>query len=317
MEKYASLELTLSIISSVLILKLLVMYMCFPGLFLRHPNQLYFCSLIFWVLNLILRITTDISLLRYLLHRSSNKLQGNSYLYYTSEFLFLMFYHYIVVLNLEIIIKISKASSQGYKKRVLAYHIFCTASSIIIVALTVSLRSIEINETAPENNRNDAGYNLFLWYIFLLSFGSWACVGVYFREMVKVRSKALYSLVLLTIAINLTIFLGFIVPEIAYYFELNISYSDSIFILLEVLANAAGGIFMYMALVTCKKRRRFMKSIFHQQRKKWKLRKQRKQNDWNGADKSASLMLIESKQSECGGLLADYFDNVTKEVGGM
>ena len=60
MEEYLIIELTLCSISIVLLVKIMILYLCYPALFLKHPNQIHFYALIFWILSECLTLVRDI-----------------------------------------------------------------------------------------------------------------------------------------------------------------------------------------------------------------------------------------------------------------
>ena len=315
MAQYAQIELILSSVSAALLLKIVALYISFPRLFLRHPNQLYFYSIILLIIGLFFTISMDVMILKYYLYRNSYIFE-TLYFRYIQFFIFLVFYHYILALNFEIIIKIFRASSQGYKKRVCVYHIITYTLSVVLILLVLSLTNFDLNDRKALNDKFT--YNLVLWYVYIMSLAMWICIGIYFKEMVKSKSKSLLNLVLLTIGINLTVLVSMIIPQIAYYFDEDV-YNQSLFNLLEAVFSSAGGILIYVILISDRKRFRLIKSVMQQQTKRLQNPRHRKKTFSFIAQRSLSGFIAEINNSKeegysGGGLLTDYFDSVTKEV---
>ena len=132
MEKEQEVELILSSLSIFFLGCIIILFSLFPAIFLKHPNQLYLCSIIFQIITLGFGIAESIILIKLNLADPEPR---HTYiaLAFIESFAFLMFYHYIVALNLEIIFKIFNTSSQKYKFRVRFYHIASFIVSLIII----------------------------------------------------------------------------------------------------------------------------------------------------------------------------------------
>ena len=132
-------ELALTVISGFLVLIMIALYVSFPTLFLKHPNQLQFYTMVFQLIEISLSISTSTLKLMYSIYRNKYTSQADYYINTSILLNFLMLYHYLLALNLEIIIKITKASVQGYKRRVILYHIISISMSLLMFILFLTM----------------------------------------------------------------------------------------------------------------------------------------------------------------------------------
>lgn len=316
MENYTEIELSFYSISFLLLTFIVVLYASFPAKFLKHPSQLYFYSLIFQVIYTVLFIALDILILRYFLFRNSLELMQAVYMLYLASFVFIMFYHYLLALNIEIILKILRTSSQGYKKRVFFYHFASIAMTIIIFTLALSATNFKF-VVDDGNFKHGFVYNFIVWYIATISLTTWVCTAIYFKYMIKSRSTGLLNLVLLTIGINITVALGFLLPQTLYYFKVSDSLNMTGISWFITVINASAGIFEFVILVLNKKCIRFIVGIFRQQKNRFLSKERRSQSFIPVELRSDSQLLVEinsSQQNLDDGLLSDFFNNVTKQV---
>ena len=231
---------------------------------------------------------------------------------YMDAFFTILGFHYILALNIEIIIKISRASAQDYKKRVFIYHIFSIILSIAFIFIILSLQNFEFE--ISKDLRGALTYNLLIWYLGFLSAIAWMCVGIYCKYLVKLKSTSLLNLILLTILSNLSITGGIIFPQILYY--CNVSYERFADLNLAIMCVSSSlGAIEFVILILNKKSIRVIKMTIHRYRNK---QKRISNITYDSRDYSTNEVLIEineRKQSlSDGGLLCYFFDQVTKEV---
>lgn len=239
------------------------------------------------------------------------------YIEYALLLLYVVFYHYIFALNLEITIKLSRATSQGYKKRVIVYHIISTVLTIILALLLISITYFQTDKEAL--SLDALGYDILAWYLICISGIVWIFIGIYFKKMIQTKSLGLLNLMILTVIVNIVLILGVVMPEIILYFELDNIVEDKIGWALLVMDGALGFI-EFLVLIMNKKFFRFISSVIQQKKDKIVRDSIRKSQDTSRQRISSLLSEINRSDSgldEDGGLLGDFFDHVTKKVKGI
>ena len=190
-------------------------------------------------------------------------------------------------------------------------------SAILVIFLMLALANFNINQKLDSEFVKSLSYNFALWYLYAISFALWVCIGIYFKKMIASKSTSLLSLVLLTVAINLTLLIGFLIPQTLFYSKIH-SHTSSVMDLIDIVLSSSGGIFMYIIMLSSRKRLRFMKSILQQYRKSVRRSKSKMIREPNDTRNSLDFVLLEVNDSgnsfSDGGLLAELFDNITKEV---
>ena len=305
------LDLILSCFSEAGLLIIIILYSSFHSYFLKHPNQVYFYSLIFQSLAFALEISLDIMVLMYFLFRNHNNIPILIFLFHIQTYFSILGFHYIIALNIEIIIKISRASVQSYKKRVLIYHIFSIVMTTIFILLIFSLQDFNFN--VYKDLKDELTYNLLLWYVMFLSVVSWACVGIYCKYMVKLKSTSLFNLVLLTVLSNISIILDPVIPQILYYCK--VSFQNSVINWVILIVSTSQGTLEFIVLILNKKSIRLIKNYIQKYRNKQKRISRSLHNSRECSTTSVLLEINERRKSlSDGGLLCYFFDQVTKEV---
>ena len=133
--------------------------------------------------------------------------------------------------------------------------------------------------------------------------------------MIKSRSTSLLNLIVLTVCINLCVTISDIAPQVLHYFKLSDERMSGIYwVLLGI--NSTIGIIEFVILVLNKKCIRLIRSVLQQQRERFRnRRKTRSVHRLDSADALIEIRMIKQSTSD-GGLLGQFFDNVTKEVEG-
>ena len=167
-------------------------------------------------------------------------------------------FHYLIALNIEIIIKISRASAQNYKKRVLMYHIVSIAMTIILLFVVISVQDFKFHVGILI--KNELAFNLVVWYMGALSMVAWACVGVYCKYMINLRSTSLLNLILVTCFANISYMVGSIIPQILYYCNVYYQGNDQINFILQC-GYSSLGIVEFFFLILNRKSIRDIKRI--------------------------------------------------------
>lgn len=307
-------ELILTTFSEVALLLIAGLYLSFPTLFIQHPNQLYFYSLIFQITGNILVISLDVLTIRYIIIRQSDNLKAIVCLVYASIWFSLLFYHYLLALNIEIILKISRASMQGYKKRVFIYHLLSIVMAAVLLILIFALTDFSLGYA--QDPQKTLIYNILIWYIALICIATLICVGLYLKQMIKSRSTSLLNLIILTLCIDICAAIGILTPQIMYYFDLSDKSLAKHSWFLTVCSSSIGMV-EFVVLILNKRSIRLIKSVLQKQRSKHNRGKRiRNMSHAVNTEDSFYGMLVEVDEIKNGdsGLLCHFFDQVTKEV---
>lgn len=203
-------------LSALLLLKPLISYIWHPKLLLKHPNQLHFCALLFWDISLWLTAALPLIVLliyTYTLEVNYEYLYYFYYCYfYLQIFVSFLFLHYFLALNIEIIIKLFRSSSEGYKIRVLIHHLVSITCSVVILIVILLLM-------LNDNSNYITCVVISFCYSGFLTFGVWVCAAIYFKRMITSKSSSLLNLFLFTIATTLILMARSLLLSIFIYFK--------------------------------------------------------------------------------------------------
>ena len=311
MKKVLEVELTLYPITILGLLIIIGLYLRYPVLFFRHPNQLYFYSLIFQLLFQSLCTLSDIIILQYHLYRDISNGQVVNCIGYSAMFAFFLFYHYIVVLNFEIVIKIARLVSQKYKKRVLIYHVISIVMSVVMIYLVIDSTNYQLEYTEDSNSK--LAFKSAIWYVYAMFFSSFFCIGVYIKHIIAQKSTSLLNMLILTIAINICVFIGIILPQTSYNFNFSYEIHDILF-WVEIAFGCSSGIIQCFIVIFNKKCIGLIKAA--NQKRIIEKNKQIQRKCSKELRMNSLLMGLDEviQNPSDGGLLGNFFERITKDV---
>ena len=303
-------ELICYSISMFSLLLIIIIFLSFPAIFLKHPNQVYLYFVFFQMLHQCTSILLEILSLEYPLFRKSLSNSLYNFIVYPDLLIDFLSLHYLLALNIEITFKLSSTPRQDYKKRVLIYHMACTTLSLSL--FTVFLSVTDFNLNMDKNTRSNVTYNVVFWYINTLYLLSWMCIAVYFKQMVKSKASSLLSLVIVTLCFNISRTISVGLPQIMYYCEVSFSYAE-LESWIDLGCESGVGIVQLIIVLVSRKFLRLAKSILQQKRERFRKNRNRA---LVGRSVSSVLIEINNSTSILGdvGLLGDFFDHVTKIV---
>lgn len=126
---------------------------------------------------------------------------------------YLLFYHYIIFLNREISIKISKISSKSRKKQRIAYH-FLTFAITFCACLAVFFASNNGKDFGKNTIYKVRAYQYFTYYITCTTFCLLVYIGKHYKMILSYKSSEFNSLLLVTLSVCIFNILGIIIPQL-------------------------------------------------------------------------------------------------------
>lgn len=126
---------------------------------------------------------------------------------------FLLFYHYLLFLSIEISIKISKISSSSSKTRVKIYHVFSFALSMLISFIVYYFSDFG-EDFLKQSLYSNPAYQFLVYYIAATTLLLLTYLGIYSKSILSYKSTEFRSLISATIVVCICNIIGLIIPQI-------------------------------------------------------------------------------------------------------
>lgn len=288
------------LLSSLLEATLIIIYSIFPNKFLRHPNQFFYYSLFSQVLYSLLGSTIIILFAENLRNPSKYSQKVFKTLFLIFSFFFLVFFHYILILNLEIYRKLSNSLNKCTFKRLCVYHLLTFTLSSVIILLSVFI--------SDEEAVGRSGYGihsiLIMYYMLVTSVFIWFCIINFIKKRLFSRFKGMIGLACVSLLISIYILSEYVqmIMHIEGFYEKSYK--------VITLIQACFGIMQFLAMAID---RNFWKTI----KKAWKSKKINAADSFLSLENKELTMTIDAKDFEINqsvALFSDLLENITKTV---
>lgn len=126
---------------------------------------------------------------------------------------FLLFYHYILFLSIEISIKISKISSSSSKTRIKIYHIFSFSLSFLISFIVYYFSDFG-EDFLKQSLYYNVAYQFLVYYIAATTLFLLTYLGIYSKSILSYKSTEFRSLISATLVVCICNIIGLIIPQV-------------------------------------------------------------------------------------------------------
>ena len=306
MDTFYRLSIIFYCFSITLLLLIIILLRLFKRKLLRYPNQFYYYSL--WA-----QLICGINMLALLIilefyAQTKNAQELFECFFFPSVFLYLIYFHYIYFLNIEIHTKLSQSLNKCSKKRIIFYHTSVIIISLSITAIYYSIYQEEKNsKNLKKSNSSKTSKRIFNIMIYYLSFLSFI-LCIFTSYLIRIRFwknyKSLLSLVIASTFISVSTIAEGIVRTI----NLQDKDTKSYYTKSQILLLSLNGIFQGLAVLSNRGFRKTIKKLIE----KWNIMNS-KRISINQSYKNESD-IKEINISLTSGLFSDLFDNITKLV---